>query len=218
MSTLRKWQNLVLLLLATSILPVCDRFCCAADAVSIIKTEDYQACGVSALYVCSQLQGYNIDLDRVAGSLADSSIHSLAELEDAASGLGIEVISARVKWGDLLHVNAPAILHLSAQTDGADEAHFIALVAQNTKDVAWTLDLPEPPKAMTRSQLEQDWTGHCLIVLKDGDEKKHAINYLVSEYGGFYASPFFWVNTVGGAIIVAMALIDKVQHCSDPAE
>ena len=120
-------------------------------------------CGLRSLFILLQLQGLAIHLDAIEQLLpaSGSKGHSMADLQDAARGVGLRLKGIRVRERDL-PLDRSSIAYMNYQGDG----HFIVLrPVGTTGTMVQIIEPPNAPRIVDYTDLlaHPAWTGKLLV-------------------------------------------------------
>ena len=148
----------------------------AVSGLNYRQRDAYWCCGLNCLAIVAHSHGIHANLSRIEGLLKPRANGecSVADLERAGRGLGLEPVSVFVDWNTLPSVPTPCIVQLRSPTRYATGSHYVILMGFHRNGVI-LLDAPNLARLHPYGEFRADFTGVVVAFPLDEGEKRDFI-------------------------------------------
>jgi hypothetical protein len=162
--------------------------------------DPYRSCAVNCLYVICRIRGVDVAFSSTADLLQPrkNGDCSIADIERAATAIGLEPVSARLDRRDLPKVPFPAIVHLRSRAPRSASNHYVVLMGLFRRGVV-TIDPPNAATCHPYQEFYHDWTGVVVAFPRDPHQRSAFIASL--------ASGSAWMPWSATALVVSVLLV-----------
>ncbi len=170
----------------------------AAETSATVNLSPFRACGLNCLFVVAKMNGVATTLPTLEEEIAPraNGDSSIADLERAATKLGLKPISVRLARGDLPTLPLPAIVHFKTRARQSESSHYVVLIGLHPEGVV----LIDPPAGATLhpfSEFVEEWSGVAISFSENQASKDQLLATLRRR--DFWA---IWPTRIAAAAVV----------------
>ncbi len=140
----------------------------------------YRCCGLNCLMLVAHFRDVAVpfkELEQLIRPRPNGEC-SVADIERAATAIGLGPVCAQVSWNHLPDLPPPCIVQLHSATRYATGGHYAILMGLHEKGVI-LLDAPSPARLHPYQEFQKDWTGVVIACPVDEAARREFLAKLV---------------------------------------